>query len=99
MNRSTGTIILAGILGAAAAAALAYLLTSERGRVWLRQLPGATRDLTREGQRLLAAVQQVATEVEQSLEQVQQVVAQVVEAAHSAGTEQSSRPAPGSQPV
>jgi hypothetical protein len=99
MNRSTGTIILAGILGAAAAAALAYLLTSERGRVWLRQLPEATRDLTREGQRLLAAVQQVATEIEQSLDQVQEVVAHVVEAAQTAGGEQSPQSAPSSRPV
>jgi pilus assembly protein TadC len=99
MNRSTGTIILAGILGAAAAAAVAYLFTSERGRAWLRRLPEATRDLTREGHRLLEAVEKVAAEVEQSLDQVQHVIEQVVEAAHPAGEEPSGHPALGSQPV
>jgi len=82
MDKPSRTIIIccASALGAAAAAALAYIFTSERGRVWLKRLPEATRDLTREGQRLLGAVQHIATEVEQSLDQVQHVV----DAAHPA---------------
>jgi putative SOS response-associated peptidase YedK len=99
MDKPTRTILLASVLGAAAAAALAYIFTSERGRAWLKRLPEATRDLTREGQRHLAAVQQVATEVEQSLDQVQQVVEQVVEATHPAGGEPPSHPGPGSRTV
>jgi hypothetical protein len=86
MDKPSRTIIIccASALGAAAAAAAAYIFTSERGRVRLKRLPEATRDLTREGQRLRGAVQQVATEVEQSLDQVQHVVEQVVDAAHPA---------------
>jgi hypothetical protein len=99
MDKPTRTILLASILGAAAAAALAYILTSERGRAWLKRLPETTRDLTREGQRLLGAVQQLATDVEQSLDQVQhvveQVVEQVVEATQATGEEPPSHPAPG----
>jgi hypothetical protein len=86
MDKPSRSIIIccASALGAAAAAALAYIFTSERGRAWLERLPEATRDLTREGQRLLGAVQHIATEVEQSLDQVQHVVEQVVDATHPA---------------
>jgi len=98
MEGSTRTVILAGIIGGAVAAAVAYLFSSERGRSWLRQLPEATRDLTREGQRLLTTVQQVASEVEQSLDQVQHVVDQVVEAAHTA-TGEGAPSGPASTPT
>jgi hypothetical protein len=65
MDKPPRSIIIccASALGAAAAAALAYLFTSERGRAWLERLPEATRDLTREGQRLLGAVQHVVEQV------------------------------------